>query len=189
LATAHSLPELRLEDLVELQELDQMLEMVADYFAEQLEQRIEVVLYRAYVEQQENLPVIRGRLQIAGDIRTNYVLRHRSYCRYTELTWDVPDNQVLRYVAHRLSGWPFSRAVQTRLQQLDRRMDEVSLVPFRSEDLDRFVYTRLNAGYEPLHRLCRLFLDDLTLSEEEGEFEFSGFLLDINRLFEEFVVQ
>jgi 5-methylcytosine-specific restriction enzyme subunit McrC len=188
-AVAHGLPELTLDAPVHLNELDQMLEFVADYYASRLEERIEQGLYRAYVETEDNLPVVRGRIDVLADIRDNHVLRHRTHCRFTELTWDVPENQVLRYVAHRLSGWSFRPTVQSRLQQLDRRMDEVTRVPFRPEDIDRFVYTRLNTGYEPLHRLCRLLLQDASLSEEEGEHEFVSFLLDMNILFEEFVGQ
>jgi 5-methylcytosine-specific restriction enzyme subunit McrC len=187
LAVAHSLPDLRLEDAIRLADLDQMLEFVADYFADRLEERIEQGLYRTYIETEDNLGVIRGRIQVAEDVRRNCVLRHRTYCRFAELTWDVPENQVLRFVAHRLSGWPFSRSLQSRLHHLDWRMDEVSRVPFQPEELDRFVYTRLNVGYEPLHGLCRLLLQDMSLSEEQGRYEFVSFLLDMNLLFEQFI--
>ena len=187
LAVAYGLPSLRLSPRVELGDLREMLEFVAEYYADRLEERIEQGLYRAYVEVEDNLPVVRGRIQIVDDIRRNYVLRHNIYCRFSELTWDVLDNQVLRRVAHDLSGWPFPTSLQTRLQQLDRRMDEVSLVSIAPSDLDRLTYTRLNAGYEPLHRLCRLLLDGMSLSEEEGRTEFDSFLLDMNVLFERFV--
>jgi 5-methylcytosine-specific restriction enzyme subunit McrC len=187
IAVAHGLPELTLDAPIRLDHLDQMLEFVADHFATRLEERIEQGLYRAYVEREDNLSVVRGRIDVAADIRSNYVLRHRTYCRYAELTWDVPENQVLRYVANRLSGWPFARTLQSRLQQLDRRMDEVARVPFVPQDIDRFVYSRLNAGYESLHALCKLLLQDMSLSEESGEYEFVSFLIDMNMLFERFI--
>jgi 5-methylcytosine-specific restriction enzyme subunit McrC len=187
LAVVYGLPSLRLTPRVELGDLREMLEFVAEYYADRLEERIEQGLYRAYVEVEDNLPVVRGRIQIVDHIRHNHVLRHNIYCRFSELTWDVLDNQVLRRVAHDLSGWPFSTNLQTRLQQLDRRMDEVSLIRVESSDLDRLTYTRLNAGYEPLHRLCRLLLDGMSLSEEEGRVAFDSFLLDMNVLFERFV--
>ena len=70
---------------------------------------------------------------------------------------------------------------------LDRRMDEVSLVSFQPAGVDRFRYSRLNADYVPLHRLCRLLLDGMSLSEEEGRTEFDSFLVDMNARFERFV--
>ncbi len=45
-------------------------------------------------DQQDNLGVVRGRIEFARDIRENYVLRQRTYCRYSELIWDIPENQV-----------------------------------------------------------------------------------------------
>ena len=37
--------------------------------------------------------------------------------------------------------------------------------------------------------LCRLFLEDASLSEDMGRFEFRTFLIDMNKLFEKFVTQ
>lgn len=178
-----------LPDATGLGELDSMLEFVAAHFATQLEFLIEQGLYRAYVETEDNLPVVRGRIQIAEDIRHNFVQRHRTYCRFTELTWDIPENQVLRHVVSLLSGWPFSRDLSVRLYQLDRTMDEVSRRVAQPEDFDRFTYTRLNRAYEPIHRLARLLLQEMSLSEQDGEYEFVSFLLDMNELFERFVAK
>jgi 5-methylcytosine-specific restriction enzyme subunit McrC len=178
-----------LPDATGLGELDAMLEFIAAHFATQLEHLIEQGLYRTYVETEDNLPVVRGRIQIAEDIRHNFVQRHRTYCRFTELTWDIPENQVLRHVVGLLSGWPFSRDLSVRLYQLDRTMDEVSRRVARPDDFDRFNYTRLNRTYEPVHRLARLLLQDMSLSEQDGEYEFVSFLLDMNELFERFVAK
>jgi 5-methylcytosine-specific restriction enzyme subunit McrC len=48
-------------------------------------------------------------------------------------------------------------------------------------------YNRLNGEYRQIHRLCGLFLQGASLSEELGPFEFRTFLLDMNKLFEDFV--
>jgi 5-methylcytosine-specific restriction enzyme subunit McrC len=66
-------------------------------------------------------------------------------------------------------------------------MDEVTRIAFRPEDFDRFSYTRLNRAYEPVHRLARLLLEEMSLSEQLGDYEFVSFLLDMNELFERFV--
>lgn len=143
----------------------------------------------AYVDQEDNLGVVRGRIEFVRDIRENYVLRQRTYCRYSELIWDIPENQVLRFVAHTLSGWDFGKDTRARLENIDRWMDEVSRPRFVSPDLDRFGYHRLNLDYEPMHRLCRLFLDEFSLSEERGGYELNGFILNMNQLFEDFVTE
>jgi 5-methylcytosine-specific restriction enzyme subunit McrC len=189
LAVAYGLPPLTVEETVEFDRLDDVLELVVHYFCRLIEERLERGLYRAYVENEDNLSVVRGRIVFAEDLRRNAVLRHRTYCRYTELTWDIPENQVVRFVSHALTGWEFSAPTRARLDNIDRRMDEVARRRFESSQVARFQYHRLNADYEPIHDLCRLFLDEMSLSEEQGEYELNGFLLDMNDLFESFITE
>jgi 5-methylcytosine-specific restriction enzyme subunit McrC len=189
LAYAYGMPPELMAETTEFEDLDQVLEFVAAYLAGLVEARLESGLYRAYVEREENLGVVRGRIAFVQDVRHNFILRHRTFCRYAELLWDIPENQVLRFVAHTLAGWDFGHETRGRLEAIDHRMDEVSRPQFVSSDLDRFQYHRLNADYEPMHRLCRLFLDEMSLSEEHGEDPLNGFMLDMNDLFERFVTE
>jgi 5-methylcytosine-specific restriction enzyme subunit McrC len=176
-------------DPAEFDRLDELFEFVAAYFAELVENRIDQGLYRSYAEKEENLAVLRGRIDFAEDMRHNYALRHRTFCRYAEFTWDIPENQIVRYVVNVLSGWDFSRELRLRLSRIDAILSEVTLSPLSSSLVDRFSYHRLNDDYRPIHQLCRLFLEGWSLSEEGGPFEFRTFLLDMNVLFEKFVTR
>lgn len=174
-------------ETAKIDRLEHLLEFVAEHFAGLIEGRISRGLYRAYVTREENLAFIRGRIDFTNDIRQNYILRQRTYCRFEELTWDVPENQVLRQVIHLLSGWDFTRALRNRLAQLDATLHEVSPSFMAAADVSRFTYHRLNEDYRPLHQLCQLFLQGASLSEVFGEFNYRTFLLDMNVLFETFV--
>lgn len=72
---------------------------------------------------------------------------------------------------------------------LDAVLDDVTPGRYVAGDLDGLAYHRLNEDYRPLHRLCRLFLEGASLSEDSGTFGFDAFLLDMNRLFEAFVTR
>ena len=189
LAVAFNLPSPFLPEWSEFDELDEMLEFVVAHYAELLESRIAHGLYRTYAEREENLSAVRGRIAVADDVRHNFVLRHRTYCRFAEFTWDVPENQILRQVAHLVAGWVRKPELRMRLRRIDRLMGEVAATSHAASVLDRFTYHRLNDDYQPMHQLCRLFLEGASLSEAEGSFSFRTFLLDMNRLFEAFVTQ
>ncbi len=177
------------EEVAEFAELEDVLELLARHFAELLEQRLRLGLYRAYLEAEDNLPVVRGRIAFAEDARRNYALRHRTWCRWSELAWDVPENQVLRQTARLLAGWGFGAATALRLSRLEAALEEVALGRLTAADVGRFRYHRLNEGYEPLHQLCRLFLEGTSVSEEAGPQPFRAFLVDMNHLFELFVTE
>lgn len=189
LAVAFQLPSPFLPECAKFDELDEMLEFVVAHFADLLEQRMARGLYRNYAESEDNLSAVRGRIAVAEDVRHNFVLRHRTFCRFAEFTWDIPENQILRQVAHLVTGWVRNPKLRTRLQQIDRHMAEVALTNHPVSVMDRFTYHRLNDDYEPMHRLCHLFMEGASLSEAAGLFTFRTFLLDMNKLFEAFVTQ
>jgi 5-methylcytosine-specific restriction enzyme subunit McrC len=189
LAVASELPPPFLEEAAEFAELDELLEFVAGAFADLAEERIARGLYRAYVEREENLAAVRGRIAVADDLRRNHVLRHRTFCRFAELTEDVPENRIVRQVAHLLAGWVRRPPLRLRLWRIDHALGSVAPTHLPAEAVDRFAYGRLNEEYRPLHRLCKLVLEWASFADEAGPFAFRAFLLDMNRLFERFVTQ
>jgi 5-methylcytosine-specific restriction enzyme subunit McrC len=169
---------------------DELLEQLAEFFVDLTQERIEEGLHRSYLDTEANLHLVRGRIDFPRDVAHNSVLRHHVYCRYSEFTWDIPENQVLRYVAYHLSGWNFRRRdLVRRLTSLYNQLDEVTRVPFTVAQVNSFIYHRHNEGYRRVHRLCALFLEGMSLSERSGVTQFQTFLLDMNKLFEEFVTQ
>ena len=189
LALAYDLPDPFLDLPAELGQVDDVLAFAAARFATLLEDQLDRGLYRAYIDAEENLTMVRGRIAVAEDIRRNAILRHRTYCRYGDYDWDVPENRVLRQVVRLLATWGFPGSLRRRLAILDAALAEIMPGRLVAADLDRFVYGRLTAAYQSLHRLCRLFLDVSSPSEASGSFPFDAYFIDMNRLFEAVVAR
>lgn len=190
LSVAYRLSADRLPGFEEFDQADDIFELIVELFAELVQERLTEGLHRDYTEVEENLQVVRGRIDFPRDITHNAILRHRVYCRYSELTWDIPENQILRHVCSMLTGWPFRRAgLRWKLASLDGVMDEVSRRTFTADDVRALVYHRMNEPYRHAHQLCTLFLDAASLHEIEGTTQFRSFLIDMNKVFEEFVTQ
>lgn len=186
---AYDLPDPFLDAPANVDRFEDVLSAIVARFASMVEEQIDRGLYRSYVETEDNLSTVRGRIMVADDMRRNHVLRHRTYCRYSEYAWDVPENQVLRQVVRLLDGWQLPSRLRRRLRTLDAALEEITPGSFVASDLDRFNYHRMNVDYRPLHMLCKFFLDGTSPSEESGPFGFEAFLLDMNRLFEAFVTR
>jgi len=125
ISVAFRLDPFRLET-AKFERLDQLLAAIASIFAGLVEDRIAEGLYRSYVESQENLRFLRGRINFADDLRQNLIARHRVHCTYADFTWDIEENQILRHVAHLLSGWNFDAGLRLRLSRLDYALAEVT---------------------------------------------------------------
>jgi 5-methylcytosine-specific restriction enzyme subunit McrC len=190
LAVAYRMPAEFREPVSIFAPFDELVEAVVRYYADLVDDLIAGGLYRAYMDTEENLLTVRGRILFASDARRNFVLRQRTYCRFSEFTWDIPENQVLRHVATLVEGWTFrNEALRVRMRRIIGELDELTPVQFQSRDLDQFVYYRQLQRYERPHALCRLLLEGTTLSEVAGEAPFQTFLIDMNKLFESFVTQ
>jgi hypothetical protein len=83
------------------------------------------------------------------------------------------------------SSFPSHLSLPTELRPRDlvkianpHQFEAVSDVNPRSLRFGGHQYHRLNVDYEPIHRLCALFLASASISEPAGRFPFKGFLLD-----------
>lgn len=177
------------DEFADYHTFDTILEAVADYFVTLTYSQIDRGLFRNYIEVEENLPFVRGRILIAQDVRLNFAQRHRTYCRYPDFTWDIPENQVIRQVVHELSGWPFSSKLRQRLASLDSELAEISPTRHGIQVFDSFHYHRHNDTYQEIHGFCRLFMNERSLDERAGERPFQTFLVDMNQLFEAYATK
>ncbi|TVR25229.1 MAG: hypothetical protein EA396_00170 [Anaerolineaceae bacterium] len=148
-------------------------------------------LLHGYIVEEDDLPVVRGRLRFTDQIRRRYGQVNRLECRYDDHHANVIENRILhtalalcrRYVQHPI--------VRNRIQRL---LDTFSAV---SQPLEQnwqavradMTYNRLNARYKEAHALAWIILAGLNAKDvlAAGNFRGFAFLLDMNPLFEKFV--
>ncbi|MBK9033914.1 MAG: AAA family ATPase [Myxococcales bacterium] len=153
--------------------------------------RLRQGLYRAYVDERDELQVARGRVApretIARSLRGSVGL----VCDFEELTDDLDDNRLLLWTLDRVRRVALGRAdVRRSLREQHRTLSAaITLAPFApSACVGRF-YHRLNADYRPIHALCRAVLDACGAATEAGPLETIPFTVDMPRLFERFVAR
>jgi len=166
-----------------------VLEPLVRHFNESVSRLLQDGLLSNYVEQEENLKVLRGRVAFSRHLAENVVRRDRLYCRFFQAEVDIPENQVILralILLNQTGDW--SQVVRQTLHSHILRFGGVSLRQFLRGQCPVFHYDRLSFRYREVHGWCRLFIDLLSISDEPGETTFNGYLLDMNRLFERFVI-
>lgn len=164
-----------------------LLPSVISFFARTVETTLARGVLRSYREHHDRLVALRGRIDIPAQLtRTGVALPVA--CRYDDYTADIAENRYLKAAVRRaLHVSPVPAEDRRRLMQQLVGLDEVADVAIRPDDLDRITPTRLNAHYEPVLRLARLLLENLTLLDQRGGATASSFIVDMNKLFERFV--
>ncbi len=176
------------EEPVGLQRIDELLEALVSIFAKRVELLITHGLLRSYQSRHENLLQMRGRLDVAGNIRHNLAGRHRLMCNFDEFTTDIPENRILRctlYLVRRAAQW--NVRTNQDLDYCERRMAEVDLVHITDDDFAELRFTRLNEHYRTPLNLARLLINMLSVSQRPGGRKAVPLLMDMEKVFEAFL--
>jgi 5-methylcytosine-specific restriction enzyme subunit McrC len=145
--------------------------------------------HRSYEPESERLGYLRGRMDVGRVMRAPWDTQ--TLCHYEEHTADTVDNRIL--------AWTMYVIARSRLCT-DRTIPEVrkayrelasltTLGPVAARACVGRHYHRLNEDYRPMHALCRFFLENSGPSHEIGDRTMLPFLVNMARLFEQFVAE
>ena len=111
--------------------------VMATLFAEAVDRATARGLRRSYVVRQESVVALRGRLDIAGQMRRTGLMTPVE-CRFDEYSADNAENRVLRCAlarVERLGRVP--QRTRHRIARLHQRLDGVAEVAVRPDEIDR----------------------------------------------------
>ena len=165
-------------------------EFLTYLFASDLHRQIQSGFAQSYIRREEALPVIRGRWDLNRQIGQHAFVRDRFDVSYDEFSPDILLNQVFRFVVEWLCRVTTDSRNLSLLTDLSAWLSPVtSLTEVSTAVLDQVHFNRLTERFQPAFQLARLFLSQQTLSLQSGRTNTFAFLLDMNRLFERFVVR
>jgi len=145
-----------------------------------------------YIEREDDLPVLRGRLLGDQQMLRRFGQLDRLACRFDEHEQDIVENQLVAAALDLCSTRVTHEFVRRRVRQLLAvfqevcRIDELDLNSVRYQGI---AYNRLNDHYRNAHDLAWLILDGLGTRNllASGQTRCFAFLIDMNHLFEMFV--
>ena len=145
-------------------------------------------LLHGYVTEEEALYTVRGRIMFAEHLRRRYGVALPVEVRYDEFTDDILANRLVKAAVARLGGmrlrWP---AARTGLGWVAAMLDNVSLMEFPPNAVPEVRFDRLNEHYREVIALSRLVLRHSAFESGRGQVRASGFLMDMNVVFQELV--
>jgi 5-methylcytosine-specific restriction enzyme subunit McrC len=178
-----------LDDLIGCRTLEDYYERLANVLARRVLDRGRKGFYRDYLAQMEQLPYVRGRLDIQRSATQPWDVR--PHCHYQEHTADIEENQLLAWTLWDITrrGVCTERVLPTVRQAYRSLQGLASLQPFPPTACTGRRYNRLNEDYHPLHALCRFFLEQTGPSHHQGDRQVLPFLVNMESLFELFVAE
>lgn len=165
---------------------ENLLEILIRIFAERLIAETRRGMPRLYLAHEDDLPALRGRLDIVRQFTHHVVRPDRLACRYDQLSSDIPLLQVMKAAVLALRRVSRAPDTQRLLDELRFVFADVSDVPASSLPWDRVRIDRTNRRWGCLFALARLLIrrDWQATSAKVGGNEGISLLFAMNDLFE-----
>lgn len=167
-----------------------LLPAVAGAFARSAGRALRPGVLLGYREVEDTLPLLRGRLRAAAQLRRRPGMALPMEVAYDDHTQDIPENQILLGAVRRLLRTPgVTPASRTALHGLAALLDGVT-VPVPGAPLPRWTGTRLNRRYQQSLGLAALILSGGSYELDGGRHvSVDGLLVTMWRVFETFLGQ
>jgi 5-methylcytosine-specific restriction enzyme subunit McrC len=148
-------------------------------------------LDRYYIEEEDIVQGIKGKLYLAITVKQNLLQRHRTYCVYDDFSHNILHNQIIKTTITRLIRTKdLDEALKTQLRAYYwrlRDLDEITLYP------STFKWVHLhknNYFYDFILKICELIYSNLLPAQEPGKYKFRDFdqnETQMSSLFESFI--
>ena len=160
-----------------------MVELLARWCVEGAEKLLNFGLRKDYKEEQAELEMLTGQIQVMETIQRIYQGAQVAVCRFEDLTFDAPINRVVKAACQRIARLSLvSDSVRTRARRVVYRMDGVG--PLEHADT-RVKVDRLTSSYSQVLPLSLLILSGYGISSTYGKTQGLAFLVRTPELIED----
>lgn len=179
-------------DDIQKESFDNIHNLFAAILAKGIGLQLKQGLYREYINRVENLPVVRGKIDMPGAIKNKLERRMIVACDYDELSENNLLNQILKSTVFLLLQ---QKDVEEKYKaELKKEMlffsevDQIELQHIRWSDIR---FQRNNRTYQLLLAICQLLIEGSLLTTEKGEYRLTGFVDEqrMSRLYEKFILE
>lgn len=166
-----------------------LVEAMIPPFVSAVAQALRRGVLQGYRIEEEALAAVRGRIRFDEQIRRWYGRLPPIELRFDEFTEDIEQNRLLKAALDRLRRLRIrSSSARASLRGFDQALERVRLVEYDPRQLPEIQFTRLNEHYRRAVNLSRLILRGTSLEFTHGQERSSAMFVDMNRVFEDFVV-
>lgn len=178
------------EDVV-AEEFEEISDLFAEILFRGISRQLKQGLYRTYVNREEDLSTVRGKLLIAGTIRNQIQRKRQMQCECEEMSVNNLFNQILKATMETLiRDSQVKRARRARLKKMISFFHEVDSVDVSKICWESLRYERGNANYEMLLNLCYFVDEGMIQTEEAGGYRMMTFSEEsMHRLYEKFILE
>ena len=176
---------------VAAEQFDKIYDLFAAILAKGIARQLKRGLYREYVPIQENIPVMRGKLNISETVKLKAQCSDKLTCEDDVFSENKIFNQILKTTVYRLIHTPdVDKNQKQNLKKILLFFGNVDLIQTDQIKWNKLIYQRNNKNYELLLNICYLTLTGLLQTTDKGKFMLLSFSEEhMEMLFQRFVME
>ncbi|MFD1039357.1 McrC family protein [Virgibacillus byunsanensis] len=156
-------------------------------FLERLLNELKKGTYKTYERQEENLYVLKGKLELSNHIRNNTFHNTRAYCSFDEHTENNSLNQLFKAALHILKKYTGLYSLKLHLERCLGYLERVDLVNINPTTLDSIKLNRQNERFRDAVLFAKLIVERASIySQGQRALSFS-LMFPMNVLFEKYI--
>ena len=177
---------------VAVEEFEDMHNLFAAILSKGIGLQLKQGLYREYVNRQEDLSVVRGKIDIQGTIRNRMARKNTVTCVYDELSENNLLNQIVKTTVLLLLHHDGVKAEYK--DALKKKMMFFNAVDTLEPTAIRWAsvrFQRNTQNYRMLLGICQLIIEGMLLTTDQGDYKLASFLDEqrMCRLYEKFILE
>lgn len=179
-------------DDVAIESFDEMYDLLAAILAKGIGIQLKQGLYREYINRQEELSVLRGKINMSGTIKNQLVHKRVLTCDFDDLSENNLFNQIIKTtVILLLKNAKVKSKYKDDLKKKMLFFSNIELLEPTSIRWSSIRFQRNNQTYGMLISICQLILEGMLMTTDTGEYRLASFLDEqrMCRLYEKFILE
>lgn len=165
------------------------LEAIFKIFIDRLINELRKGLDHSYINKEENLNFVKGKILVHQNIKHNYVNKERMFVNYDEFVSDTWLNRILKYSCKEILFLSQQNKTQQKIREILLIFSEVGDYRIRQHHFDKIHLTRNTERFSELLEFCLLIIKRSTPAPSSGQTKTFSLLFPMNILFEEFIAR
>lgn len=170
-------------------EKNPFLEILIREFANSLFEALKRFTPKNYIQQEDNLNFLRGKIKFSENIRYNSANQAKFYCEFDEFSEDNILNQLFLFVSTCLFNVSHNSYNKKILKFIINYYSDIKLVRFDKFKAEKIKLTRNQELFKKPFNLAKMFVEQTSVDLSKNKFENITLVWDMNKLFEEFVYE
>lgn len=164
-----------------------LLEILIRIFCDKLTEAVRRGLPRRYLGHEDDLPALRGTLDVPRQFTRHAANPGRLACRFDDLSQDIALNRIMKAAVAHLFIMSRSAVNQKRLRELAFVYGDITDIPVPALKWEDVIIDRTNRAWQDLFGMAQLFLRSRYQTTSSGAGQGTALLFEMNALFEEYV--